>query len=93
MEDSTYTIEAPDGETDTVTLPADLVELFREADDRPVDVVGDVLQLAFTQRAHAVVHHGEGDPDEHLTDVEERALALFEERFGLSYAEATGHHH
>lgn len=92
-ETETYTVEAPDGSTDDVTLPAGLVDVFSEPDDAPAEVFGDVALMAFVQRAHAVVHHSEGETSQELQDIEAAALDLFEERFGVTYAEATGHQH
>lgn len=89
----TFNIEAPDGSTDTVTLPEGLVSLFSEADDTPAHVVGDLVQVAFTQRAHAVVHHSDGDVDDEVAAIEDHALDLFEARFGRSFEEVTGHQH
>ncbi|MFB6104332.1 MAG: hypothetical protein ABEJ57_04510 [Halobacteriaceae archaeon] len=89
----TFTIEAPDGEPDEVTLPAGLVDLFNEADDPPARVVGDLVQVAFTQRAHALVHHAEDEVDDEVAALEEQALELFEQRFGRSFEEVTGHQH
>jgi len=93
MNDETFTVEGPEGETETVTLPDALVDAFAEEGDTDTEVVADVLQMAFTQRAHAIVHHSEGGAPEELADAEERALELFEERFGVSFGEATGHDH
>lgn len=92
-EEQTFTIEGPDGETDTVTLPAGLVALFTDGDDPPAHIVGDLVQVAFTQRVHGLVHHGDDAVDEEIARIEEQALELFEERFGRSFAEVTGHQH
>jgi hypothetical protein len=92
-EDLTFTVTDPTGEESEVTLPATLVDAFAEAEDTRAQVAGDVLQMAFTERAHALVHHGEGEVGEDLAAAEERALELFEERFGMTYGEATGHQH
>jgi hypothetical protein len=93
VDTETYTVEAPDGSTGDVTLPAGLVDVFSEPDDTPAEVFGDVALMAFVQRAHAVVHHSEGDPGEELQAIEAAALDLFEDRFGVTFAEATGHSH
>ena len=88
----TVTVSVDDS-SDEVRLPADLVELFSEDDEPPAAVVADILQVAFTQRAHSVVHHSHGEADEEMEAIEEHALDLFEERFGQTFAEATGHSH
>ncbi|MFP4228990.1 MAG: hypothetical protein ACLFTE_09205 [Salinivenus sp.] len=91
VETITFSIDA-DGATDEVTLPAGLIDLLAEGDQAPVETVGDVALLSFASRAHHLVHHGEG-ADEALEAQEAAAMELFEERFGVTYAEATGHHH
>ncbi|MFB6071507.1 MAG: hypothetical protein ABEJ88_00905 [Halobacterium sp.] len=94
MNDATFTIEDPDGNTDELTLPAELVDLFAEEDDESdAQIVGDIALMAFAQRAHSVVHHTEGEADEHLQAIEEATLDQFEQRFGQTFGEATGHQH
>ncbi|MGM0399380.1 MAG: DUF7545 family protein [Halobacteriota archaeon] len=83
-----------DDESDEFELPADLVDLFREEDDETdAEIVGDMVVMAFAERAHAIVHHGHGDEDEELEAIESDAMDVFEERFGMTYGEATGHSH
>ncbi|MFC6988307.1 hypothetical protein ACFQJD_05515 [Haloplanus sp. GCM10025708] len=89
----TYTIEAPNGDTDTVELPDGLVDVLSEQDESPATVVAEVALLSFVQRAHSIVHHSEGEVPEDLVEISEKAESLFEERFGVSFAEATGHQH
>jgi hypothetical protein len=94
MDETTFTIEDAEGNTDELTLPAELVDLFSEEDDdSQAQVVGDISLMAFAQRAHMVVHHDEDDPSEELQAIEEATLDQFEERFGMTYGEATGHQH
>jgi hypothetical protein len=94
MNDATFTIEDADGNTDELTLPAKLVELFAEEDDdSDAQVVADISLMAFTQRAHMLVAHGEEEPSEELKEVEEATMERFEERFGMTFGEATGHQH
>ncbi|MFB6129944.1 MAG: hypothetical protein ABEJ28_03875 [Salinigranum sp.] len=88
-----YTIEAPDGDTDTLELPAGLVDVLSEQGESKATVVSEISLLAFVQRAHAVVHHSEGEVTADLREMNETAEQLFEERFGVSYAEAVGHQH
>lgn len=87
----TVSIEA-DGTTDEITLPAGLVDLVAEGDQTTAETISDVAMLSFASRAHHVVHHGEG-ADEELEAQEERIMELFEERFGVTFGEATGHQH
>lgn len=85
-------IEGPDGDSE-VTLPSALLEMLAEDDQSAADVVGDLALFGCAQRIHATVHHGEGEVDEELAAIEETTLDLFENRFGVSYGEATGHQH
>lgn len=93
VDTETYTIEGPDGDTESVELPAGLVDVLAEQGERRTKVVGDIALLSFAQRAHAIVHHsGEDTPDD-LREINDKAEELFEERFGVPFAEATGHQH
>ena len=87
----TFTIDSG-SDTDELTLPTELVDLLAEGEQLPAEVVGDITLLSFASRAHHLVHHGEGT-DEELEAAEARTMELFEERFGVTYAEATGHQH
>jgi len=89
----TYSIEGPEGNEDTVELPADLVELLREGDETGAQVVGDVVLQAFAQQAHARVHHAEDGATEELQEANEIIEGLFEDRFGISLSDAMGHQH
>ncbi|AFZ73919.1 DUF7545 family protein [Natronobacterium gregoryi] len=91
VETVTVSIDADDS-TDEVTLPAGLMDLVAEGDQTAAETVGDVTLLSFASRAHHVVHHGDG-ADEDLEAQEERIMELFEERFGVTFGEATGHQH
>lgn len=93
VDSQTYTIEGPDGDESTVELPAHVVELMREGDETGSEVVGDIVLQAFAQQAHVRVHHGEGEPSEDLQEANEVLEERFEERFGISLADAMGHHH
>lgn len=85
-------LEGPDGEAE-VTLPSALLEMLAEAEQNAADVVGDLALFGCAQRIHATVHHGEGEVDDEMAAVEETTMELFEERFGVTYGEATGHQH
>jgi len=86
----TVTIEGPDGD-DEVDLPARLIEMLAEEDESVAQVVGDLAVMSCAQRIHATVAHGQGG--EGLEDVEAHAMDLFEQRFGMTFEEATGHDH
>lgn len=90
----TLTIDADDDTTDDVEIPAGLLDLVAEGDQSTAETVGDVVLLSFASRAHHLVHHGHGDDaDADLEAQEERIMDLFEDRFGLTFGEATGHQH
>ncbi|MFB6124385.1 MAG: hypothetical protein ABEJ59_00305 [Halanaeroarchaeum sp.] len=94
MAEETISIDvAVDDETDSVELPARLVDLFREEEtETDAQIVADMVVMAFAERAHAIVHHGQGG-DEDLEAIESATMDRFEERFGMTYGEATGHSH
>lgn len=91
--DETFTIEGPDGTTSTVELPQGLADVFSEGDEEPTDVLAEFVIQAFAQQTHAAVHHSEGEVPEELKALNERMEDLFEERFGVTIAEAMGHGH
>jgi division protein CdvB (Snf7/Vps24/ESCRT-III family) len=88
----TLTLEADDG-SDELDVPTAIVDALREADEPVAEVVADISVLGLTQQAHGIVHHSQGDIDPALAEAEERILDTFEERFGQTYAEMTGHDH
>ncbi|MFC6717737.1 hypothetical protein ACFQGT_08860 [Natrialbaceae archaeon GCM10025810] len=92
VETTTFTIEAEDGDDDEVTVPSELVDLVADGDQSRAETVGDIVLLSFASRAHHVVHHGDG-ADADLEAQEARTMELFEERFGMTFGEATGHQH
>jgi hypothetical protein len=89
----TYTVEAPNGESDAVELPEGLVDMLAEEGENPSHVVTDVIVQAFAQQAHVIAHHTEGETPSDVAEIEEKAAELFEERFGQSLEEAMGHSH
>ena len=91
-EDVTVTIEV-EGDEDEVEIPAGLLDRLAEPEESRADVVGSIALMAFTGRAHALVHHAEDGSSEEVEDIEAVLLDRFEERFGMTYAEATGHSH
>ncbi|NHN59260.1 MULTISPECIES: hypothetical protein [Halorussus] len=93
-ETATYTIESPDGDAEELTLPTGILDMLREDDsETDPEVLGDLAMLSFAQQAHALVHHAPQEPDESVLADEEKAMELFEERFGQSFDEMTGHSH
>ncbi|NEU56395.1 hypothetical protein [Halorussus sp. MSC15.2] len=94
VETVTYTIESPDGDAEELTLPTGIVDALREDDSETApEVLGDLTMLSFAQQAHALVHHAHEDPDEEVLANEEKTMELFEERFGQTFGEMTGHSH
>lgn len=89
----TLTIDAPDGEHDEVTLPRALMDMLAEEGQTTPEVAGDLVLFSCAQRVHATVHHTDGDTDPELERIEGTAMELFEERFGMTFGEATGHEH
>jgi hypothetical protein len=89
----TLTIEDPDGTTDELTVPWPLLEMLRQGDESDPEVVGDVTMIGLAQRIHGAIHHSQGEPDQELQDAEDLTMDLFEDRFGQTFAEMTGHDH
>ncbi|GGM64671.1 hypothetical protein J2752_000388 [Halarchaeum rubridurum] len=93
VENVTFSVDGPDG-SDEVEIPAGLVDLLSEEDDESMaQVVADIALMGFANRAHTLAHHGEGDASDELEAIEGATLDAFEERFGVTYGEATGHSH
>jgi len=88
----TVTISTDDAE-DTIEVSTALIDALNEGGESVPAVVGDIAMLGLAQQAHAVVHHSHGEPDEDLVEAEELTMDLFEEHFGQSYGEMTGHQH
>lgn len=92
VDTTTVSISTDDGTSDEVTVPSGLIDLVAEGDQTDAETIGDVTLLSFASRAHHIVHHGQ-EADEELEAQEARIMELFEERFGVTYGEATGHQH
>ncbi|WP_435347278.1 DUF7545 family protein [Haloarchaeobius sp. HRN-SO-5] len=92
IETLTFTIESSDGDSDEVTLPAGLVDVLAEQGQSPTEVVADIAMLSFASRAHHIAHHGE-ESDPQIDEIEAATMDFFEERFGVTFGEATGHQH
>jgi hypothetical protein len=94
MSDETVsvTLETEDG-TDEIDVPVALIEMLGEGNETAATVVGDLAMLGLAQQAHGVVHHAQGDVGQDVEEAEELMMDLFEERFGQTYGEVTGHSH
>jgi hypothetical protein len=94
MSDETVTLRIEgDDDDDEVTLPKAMLDLMREQDESDAAIVGDLALFSCAQRIHATVHHAEGGDTERYQEIEAQTMELFEDRFGASYAELTGHQH
>ena len=82
-----------DDANDELTVPVALVDLLREGEETSPEVVGDIAMIGLAQQVHGAVHHAQDEPSEALTAAESETLELFEERFGRTFAEMTGHDH
>lgn len=91
VETITVSIESEDGR-DEIAVPATLVDLLAEEGQGSAEAVADVTLLSFASRAHHLVHHDEG-VGEDLEAAEAEIMDRFEERFGVTFGEATGHQH
>jgi len=89
----TLTLESEE-DTDELELPRALVDMLRESDDETApEVVGDIAMMGFAQRIHGAAHHAEGEPDQEIADLNDLTMDLFEDRFGATFGELTGHDH
>lgn len=91
-EDLVFRIEGPDGGAEELVLPTALVDALGQG-GTPVETVADIATIEFASQAHHLVHHGGEGADARVEAAEERMLELFEDRFGVSFGEATGHSH
>jgi hypothetical protein len=89
----TLTLDSEDDATDELVVPTALLDMLAEDGETAPEVVGDVAMFGLAQRVHGAVHHGRGETDPELEAVEELTLDLFEDRFGRTFAELTGHDH
>jgi hypothetical protein len=91
----TVSFTVSDGEeSEEFEAPAAIIDALREdGDESAAAVAGDIAMMGLTSRAHMIAHHGDGEAPEEIQEAESAALDLFEERFGMTYEEATGHSH
>ena len=90
---ASITVEADDGSTDEFEVPTALLDLLSEGEEPAATVVSDMAMISLAQRIHGAVHHAQGEPDDEIQAIEQQTMDLFEERFGASFAELTGHDH
>ena len=94
MAEETVTVTVEAGEhSEELTVPTALTDVLSEDDESPASVVADLAILSLAQQAHGIVHHSHGDADEELEAAEALVLETFEERFGQTFGEMTGHSH
>lgn len=94
MSEETVTLRIEgDDESNDVTLPTAMLDLLREEGESDPEIVGDLALFSCAQRIHATVHHAEGGDTERYRTIEEQTMELFEDRFGATYGELTGHDH
>ena len=89
----TLTIEADDGTVDELTVPTGLLDMLRENDESAPEIVGDIAMFGLAQRIHGAIHHAEGEVSPEVEQAEAETMELFEERFGATFGELTGHDH
>mgnify|MGYP000022829293 CR=1 FL=1 len=88
----TVTLETDD-QHDELELPVAAVDLLDENGEGAPTVVGDLAILGVAQQLHGAIHHAEGDVGPEIEAAEQKTMDVFEERFGRSFAEMTGHDH
>lgn len=92
--DDTLTLRIEsDDDSEELEVPAGLLTRIGEEGESPPEVLANVAFVGLTQQVHGAVHHAPGEPDDELEAVEAEMLELFEERFGMTFAEMTGHSH
>jgi hypothetical protein len=90
----TLTIESEDGDADELTVPEPLLGMLREEEGETApEIIGDIAMFGLAQRIHGAIHHAEGQPPAEVEEAEAETMELFEERFGATFGEMTGHDH
>jgi hypothetical protein len=88
----TVTLET-EADSDELEVPAKIIDLLNDSDDGTTTVVGDLAMLSIAQQAHGIIHHSQGEVGDEVEAAEDLTMELFEERFGQSFAQMTGHDH
>lgn len=89
----TFTIEG-EAEESTLAVPQGVLELVSEGDESGAESIGDVAMMSLANQVHHLSHHGHGGGGpENLDEIEQATMEAFEDRFGVTFAEATGHDH
>ena len=89
---STVSIEVDDA-AESLELPTAVLSVLAEEDETPAEALGDLLIASCTQQLHGLVYHVGDEPDAELEAAESAMRDRFEDRFGISFAEASGHAH
>jgi hypothetical protein len=88
----TVTLETEE-DSDELEVPAKIIDLLNDSDEGTTTVVGDLAMLSIAQQAHGIIHHTQGEIGEDVEAAEQLTMELFEDRFGQSFADMTGHDH
>ncbi len=88
----TVTLET-DEHSDELEVPVAAIDLLNESEEGAPTVIGDLALLGVAQQLHGIIHHTQEEVGEDVEEAEQRTMELFEERFGRSFAEMTGHDH
>ncbi len=82
-----------DEDSDELEVPKAAIDLLNDSDEGVPTVIGDLAMLGVAQQLHGILHHTQEDVGPEVEAAEEKTMELFEERFGRSFAEMTGHDH
>ena len=90
----TLTIESDsEHEDETVEVPQAAIDTLAQDDDSPTIMAGDLVMLGLAQQLHANVFHAEQAASDTIKQANDDLGDLFEDRFGMTFAEMTGHDH
>lgn len=88
-----FTIEGPEETTDELEIPTAALDAMLEDGGEPVEAIGDFAVMLIAEQLHGVLHHSDGEVDPSLEAAESEIMDTFEDRFGVTFAEMTGHSH